>query len=48
MNRLFNALRDTADGAFVVDDELRILFWNGSAESILGYEIGDVEGGFLL
>ena len=46
MNRLFDALGNAADGAFVVDDELRIVFWNGSAESILGYERGDVEGAF--
>lgn len=46
MKRLFDALGNAADGAFVVDEELRIVFWNGSAESILGYERGDVEGFF--
>ena len=37
MSRLFEALRDAADGAFVIDEELRILFWNKAAEAILGF-----------
>ena len=46
MNRLFEALRDAADGAFVIDDEFRIHYWNAAAEEILGFERGDVAGQF--
>jgi len=40
------ALRDAADGAFVIDDELRILYWNKAAEAILGFDSDDVAGQF--
>lgn len=46
MSRLFEALRDAADGAFVIDDDLRIVFWNKTAEEILGYGSEDVAGLF--
>ena len=46
MSRLFEALRDAADGAFVIDEELRILFWNKAAEAILGFSSDDVAGQF--
>jgi len=46
VSRLFEALTNSADGAFVVDDELRIVFWNKSAESILGYNSAEVAGEF--
>ena len=46
MSRLFEALRDAADGAFVIDDELRILYWNKAAEAILGFGSEDVGGQF--
>lgn len=44
MSRLFDALRDAADGAFVIDENLRILFWNKAAEIILGFGSDDVTG----
>lgn len=44
MSRLFEALGDAADGAFVIDDDLRILFWNKTAEAILGFNSDDVAG----
>jgi len=46
VKRLLEALRYAADGAFVVDDKLRIVFWNKSAESILGYNSDEVAGQF--
>ena len=46
MSRLFEALRDAADGAFVIDEGLRILFWNKAAETILGFGSDDVSGQF--
>jgi PAS domain S-box-containing protein len=44
VSRLFEALRDAADGAFVIDEELRIVFWNEAAETILGYHDEDIAG----
>jgi len=35
-SRLFTALSNTADGAFVIDKEQRIVFWNQAAQKILG------------
>jgi PAS domain S-box-containing protein len=46
VSRLVNALRDAADGAFVIDEEMRISFWNAAAEEILGFDEGDVAGQF--
>jgi len=46
VSRLFEALRDAADGAFVIDEELRILYWNKAAEAILGFDRDDVAGYF--
>jgi len=46
VSRLFEALKDSADGAFVIDEDSRILFWNESAEAILGFEGDDVVGQF--
>jgi len=43
---LFDALEDAADGAFVVDDKLRIAYWNKAAEAILGFDKDDVTGRF--
>jgi len=42
VSRLFEALRDAADGAFVIDEDLRILYWNKAAEAILGFDSEDV------
>ena len=44
MSRLFEALRNAGDGAFVIDEEMRILFWNKAAEAILGFNSSDVAG----
>lgn len=46
MSRLFEALRNAADGAFVIDDELRVVYWNKAAENILGFTDEDVSGRF--
>ncbi|MEJ2599360.1 MAG: LuxR C-terminal-related transcriptional regulator [Anaerolineales bacterium] len=46
MSRLFEALRVAADGAFVIDEELRIVYWNKAAEAILGFTSEDVAGQF--
>jgi PAS domain S-box-containing protein len=44
MNDMYEALDGAADGAFAVDEELRIHIWNDAAEDILGYENADVVG----
>ena len=44
MSRLFQALRAAADGAFVIDGNLRIIFWNKAAEEILGFSSKVAEG----
>ena len=44
MSRLFEALRDAGDGAFVIDENLRVVFWNKAAEAILGFGRNDVAG----
>lgn len=44
MNKIIETLDGAADGAFVVDDELRIHIWNEAAEEILGFSNGEVEG----
>ena len=46
MSRLFEALRNSADGAFVINEDLRIVFWNKTAEAILGFGSNDVAGQF--
>jgi PAS domain S-box-containing protein len=44
MSRLFEALKNFADGAFVIDEDLRIRYWNKAAEVILGFDREDVVG----
>lgn len=44
MNEMYEALVSAADGAFVIDEELRIQFWNRAAEEILGFGNSDVLG----
>lgn len=44
VSRLFEALNTAADGAFVTDDTLRIVYWNRAAEEILGFDRGEVNG----
>lgn len=46
MSRLIEALRDAADGAFIIDENLRIVFWNKTAEAVLGFDSEDVAGQF--
>ena len=46
MSRLFEALRDAGNGAFVIDEDLRVIFWNKAAETILGFGSDDVSGQF--
>jgi len=44
MDRLFEALANAADGAFVVDEDQRIVYWNQAAQEMLGYAPGEVIG----
>jgi len=44
MDSLFQALANAADGAFVIDEEQRIVYWNPAAEEILGYSSDEVLG----
>lgn len=46
MSQLFESLKNAADGAFVVDQQLRIDFWNKAAEEALGFESGEVADQF--
>ena len=42
MERLFKALASVADGAFVIDKEQLIVYWNQAAQEILGYSATEV------
>jgi PAS domain S-box-containing protein len=44
MKRLIESLSTTNDGAFVIDDHHRIVFWNQAAEALLGYTAPEVAG----
>jgi PAS domain S-box-containing protein len=39
VSKLFTALKDAADGAFVVDEKLHIVYWNDTAEKILKFDL---------
>jgi PAS domain S-box-containing protein len=41
---LFQALARTGDGAFVTDEDQRIIFWNQAATRITGYPCEEVSG----
>jgi PAS domain S-box-containing protein len=41
---LFQALANTGDGAFVTDEDQRIIFWNQAATQITGYSYEEVSG----
>ena len=41
---LAQALANTGDGAFVTDEDQRIIFWNQAATHITGYPCEDVSG----
>lgn len=42
MKEICEALNGAADGAFIIDEKLRIQFWNRAAEEITGIGEGDV------
>lgn len=44
MRQLFQALLRTRDGAFIMNEKNKIIFWNRAAEAILGYSAEEVEG----
>lgn len=44
MDSLFQALASAADGAFVIDEDQRIIYWNGAAQEMLGYTAEEVLG----
>lgn len=44
MDSLYEMLENTADGAFVIDEEQRIIFWSRAAQKILGYTPAEVLG----
>lgn len=44
MKRLFHSLSRTGDGAFVIDRDQRIIFWNRAAEEILEYPAEEAIG----
>ncbi len=44
MRRLNRAVSKASDGAFVVDEEYRIVYWNQKATSILGYTADQAVG----
>jgi PAS domain S-box-containing protein len=44
MENLLEALTHTADGAYVIDAQQRITFWNRAAEDLLGYSAEEVLG----
>lgn len=44
MNGLFKMLDNAADGAFVINNEQHIIYWNNAAREILGYTANDVMG----
>lgn len=46
MSRLFEALSNSADGAFVIDGDLRIVYCNKAAEAMLGFDNDNVVGQF--
>jgi PAS domain S-box-containing protein len=43
-NTLFQAFANAADGAFIIDEDQCIIYWNQSAEEILGHTYGEVTG----
>lgn len=44
MRHLFQALARTTDGAFIMNENNQIIFWNQAAEAILGYTPEEVAG----
>jgi PAS domain S-box-containing protein len=44
MESLFQALANAADGAFVIDENQRIIYWNRAAQEVLGYTSEEMVG----
>ncbi len=44
MESLFDALNRSTDGAYVIDADQRIVYWNAAAERMLGYRSDEVVG----
>lgn len=44
MDEIIDILKRTADGAYIIDAEQRIIFWNDAAERILGHTADSVIG----
>lgn len=44
MDEIIDVLKQTADGAYIIDGEQRIVFWNDAAERLLGYSRDSVIG----
>ena len=44
MDSLFEALAEAADGAFVINNDQQILYWNRSAQELLGYAPDEAVG----
>jgi len=44
MRRLFQALARTEDGAFTMNENNQVIFWNEAAETLLGYTAKEAVG----
>ena len=44
MDNLFQALANAADGAFVINEDQYIIYWNEAAQELLGYTAPEVVG----
>lgn len=44
MDTLDHIFKNTADGVFAIDEDQNIIYWNQSAQKILGYTSNDVVG----
>lgn len=44
MTNLFEALETTADGAFIIDEDLEIVYWNQAAQEIVGFNQSEITG----
>ncbi len=44
MTSLFEALETTADGAFIINEDLEIVYWNRAAQKIVGCNQSEVVG----
>jgi PAS domain S-box-containing protein len=44
VTNLFEALETAADGAFVIDEDLEIVYWNQAAQKIVGFDQSEITG----